>query len=374
MNGKTIPALDVGTPPVCLDVELNLPDLRRGQGHIVPKPLPDKTFSLEAYLDVVMPTVPIEFLGRSQLLQLEYEPWMPTSLFFDTVHHCFQRHYPLALRPEVLMYLIVHEVATTINLYPNEYRHLFTASHKKIHIEVRHDGLVKGDANSPWYEALELFNVNLREHIPSDLAPSFLPPFSTATQETMAASTVAFMSAVRKFYEFSMTTLCGLPRIRLLGQPEDYTTLRMAAEKLSKPFAKRLGLYFANLLPVLKTMEEQAHGAAVDAEFWKSLYRYNSESGGDEVFNGWISTFVNYVQVGDKIEQKRPQLFQWSMDDDLIGIDIGSVPAQVSVAPFEWHYFDEEVLPMQFVGGVLGIDNVDGYATPALSYAVAYAA
>ena len=382
MVGKSTPVVDVETPAVCLDIQLDLQDYGRfSHGQlVVPQPLPDQTCLVSDYLGVVMPNVRIECLGRPSMLQLrrEYEQLGPTSLFFDTVHHCFQQHYPLALRPEVLMHLIVQEVATTINLYPDDYRHLFTASEKKTRIDVRHDGLVLGNAQSPWHEVLEMFNLNLREHIPSDLAPSFLPPFSTATQETMAASTVAFMSAVQEYYDFHTHTMCGLPQVRLLGEAGDYTKLREAAENLSKHFAKHLGRYFSVLLPILRTIEQQAQGGPLDKQFWKSLYQFSSESGAD-VFNyiqiAPSAAYRDEPATAGKIEQKADELFDWSPEAQhfVPGINVGSVPSQVSVAPFQWHYFDQ-VLPMQFVGGVLGIDNVDGYATPALSYAVAHTA
>ena len=53
----------------------------------------------------------------------------------------------------------------------------------------------------------------------------------------------------------------------------------------------------------------------------------------------------------------------------LKGLDLGSVPAHVSVAPFTWHYYGEEK-KMLFAGGVLGVDDFEGSIMPSLSYAV----
>ena len=360
--------------PVCLDVNVPL--------RVEPNPLPDKTISINSYLSNIIPNTPIEYLGRSELLDLSKSRFpmpMVSSLFFHTVHHCFQNHYPLALRPEVLMYLIVNEVATTVNLYPKDYRHLFSTSKEKVRIDIRNDALRKGDPNNSWDEVLKDFSLKLGEHVPGDLMPNFLPRFSTTTPETEAATIVAFMSAVREFYDFRLYTLCGLPKIRLLGRAEDYTKLRESAERLAEPFQKHLNSYFTHLLPVLKKLEQQALGEAIDDQFWSSLYEFNSQSGGD-TFNGWISTFINYVKASPELsgrknreasfEQKDNELFDWEkMSERKVGISTQSIPPQISIAPFTWHYLKEE-LPMQFVGGVLGIDNVDGYATPAMSYAV----
>jgi len=95
MVGKSTPVVDVETPAVCLDIQLDLQDYGRfSHGQlVVPQPLPDQTCLVSDYLGVVMPNVRIECLGRPSMLQLrrEYEQLGPTSLFFDTVHHCFQR-------------------------------------------------------------------------------------------------------------------------------------------------------------------------------------------------------------------------------------------------------------------------------------------
>ena len=190
------------------------------------------------------------------------------------------------------------------------------------------------------------------------------------------------MSAVREYYDYHTHTLCGLPEIRLLGNIEDYQRLRESAERLAENFQVHLGPYFTNLIPVLKELEQQALGREIDKQFWSSLYKFSSESGTDS-FNGWISAFINYIQTApQKARDERPakpgiirvkdaSVFDWKKEPNFQnrGIDLGSVPAQISFAPFTWHYLGKQHL-MNFVGGVLGIDDVDGYATPALSFAV----
>ncbi|KKP67337.1 MAG: hypothetical protein UR66_C0004G0085 [Candidatus Moranbacteria bacterium GW2011_GWE1_35_17] len=379
MQTNTLPI----TVSVCLDVKLNLKRHSDDSAYINPNPLSEEMKPTAEYLATVMPGAKIEYLGRPNFCY----PWgvyYPTSLFFLSVHQCFKDHCPLALRPEVLMYLIVNEVATTVNLHPEHYRHLFSTSNEKVRIDIRNDALRKGNPNSPWHQVLEQFDIKLRDHVPSNLMPNFLPLFSTSTSETNATTMVAFMSTVRKFYDFHTKTMCGLPRVRLLGEAADYSKLCESAERLSSSFQDHLGSYFNSLLPVLRKIEQQASGEPLDTQFWSSLYKFNSESGTD-LFNGWIAAFVNYVQTAPQeaygnrpadagtIHPKHETLYDWEKEPNFrnYGIAVGSIPTQISVAPFIWHYFEEE-LPMQFVGGVLGVDNVDGYATPSLSYAVVH--
>ena len=153
-----------------------------------------------------------------------------------------------------------------------------------------------------------------------------------------------------------------------------------AARELAKLFGKHLGLYFQHLLPVLETLAEQAAGAPIDDLFWKSIYKFNSRSGGSR-FNGWITAFLNYIQTPEfdngfdsskgGLVQKDERLFDWNPEEriSMPGLSIGSVPSHVSAVPFVWNYFETEI-PMTFIGGVLGIDVEDGYLTPVLSFGV----
>lgn len=209
------------------------------------------------------------------------------------------------------------------------------------------------------------FNAGLREKVPAGIMEHMLPGFSTATAESDAASMVAFMDAASPFYDYRVHTLCGIPEIRLLGAPEDWKKLKTAAAMLAEPFAKHLGPYFENLLPVLSTLADQANGAHQDNEFWTSIYKWESESGGPK-FNGWIAAFLYYVQEDGKLGVKHDRHFNWKKS---YGLPSGCAPAHVSSVPFIWNYLGAD-LPMQFVGGVLGLDVEDGYLTPALSYGV----
>ena len=359
---------------------------RREVGFVQTVPAFDCKSSMEAMVGAVLPGHTIEHLGRGTIALRRSGPtFQATSLFFQAVHQCFEAHHPLVLRPEVLMHLIVHEVATTVNRYTDEFRHLFTGSAQKERIDVRHDGLVHRDPNSPWDEAIRSFEPELQKVVPAGIMEHMLPGFSTETPITRAASLVAFMDAAQKFYDYHTHTMCGIPEIRLLGTPEDYRRIMVAAQQLSERFESRLGTYFHHLLPVLHTLYQQANGAPVDEHFWSSIYKFKSSSGTDR-FNGWLSAFVNYVQqpeiAGGRYQkaqtgglvEKSENAYEWDQIAEkafgMPGIDLGSVPSHISTAPFTWHYLGVREFPMLFVGGVLNVEVVDGALMPGLSYAV----
>lgn len=374
--------------PVCRNINLRIENIdhygmRRGS-FVAPVAVSSAVHPVPEFLNLVFPGTKIEHVGRAKMVRLGYQV-SPSSLFFQAVHKAFSDHHPFALRPEVLMYLITSTVAETVRRYPEEYRGLFTTSDTKQLIKIDHNGLVRGDPSSPWHEVFPLFNVKLREKVPAGIMNHMLPRFSTSTSETDAVSMVSFMDAASRFFDYETHTLCGIPQIRLLGTPEDWEKLKTSAAMLAEMFSKHLSLYFQHLLPVLATLATQANGAPQDDEFWKSIYKFRSESG-TATFNGWITVFLNYIQTPEvkgeqyikaskgELVQKADDLFNWRDQGDakrwgMKGLPSGCAPSHVSTVPFIWNYYGTKI-DMVFAGGVLGVDNEDGYLTPALSYAV----
>ncbi len=327
------------------------------------------------FLTTLLPGKTVEHVGRETYFGTDRP--QPTSMFFTAVHECFSRHFALTLRPELLMQLIACEVATTVKLYPDEYRHLFTTVKDRTSIKVLHDGLLPGNKNSPWNEAIALFEVPLRERVPSSIIDQLLPPFSTATSESRTASMIAFMDAASPFYEYRVCTMCGIPRVNLAGTPDDYRALYSSAQSLSTLFAKHLGRYFEHLLPVLKKLADQAAGDTVDTDFWSSIYKYKAASNSNN-FNGWLTTLVNYVTNDRNGSQggliaKNDNAYDWEASSPSMfgipGLTLGSVPSQVSVVPFVWSVMGGE-RNMLFAGGPLGVEVVNDSLMPILSYAV----
>jgi hypothetical protein len=92
---------------------------------------------------------------------------------------------------------------------------------------------------------------------------------------------------------------------------------------------------------------------------------FGSRGTGSSSIYGWLTAFVWYVDG----EPKGAARADWSQH----GIDHSQLPLHVSKVPFLWEYLGE-TLDMQLVGGVLAVDDDEGFLSPGLSYAVVHAA
>ncbi|WP_326846935.1 DUF4419 domain-containing protein [Streptomyces kaniharaensis] len=125
-----------------------------------------------------------------------------------------------------------------------------------------------------------------------------------------------------------MISLCGIPRVRLEGTADDWALLASRVGELAEWF-EPLGPWFAQLRSVLKVVARTAAGRPVDEEFWRSLYKWRSESGGDYV-SGWITAFFAHTQT-----PSGPQLrtgFDWRAQR----FTENAFPSHVSKVPVDW--------------------------------------
>ncbi|WP_051970109.1 DUF4419 domain-containing protein [Kitasatospora azatica] len=277
-----------------------------------------------------------------------------SSLLLRALHLCFCAHLPLSLSPDLLWYTVVHEVATHVRLNSDTYAGLFTDTPgEKQTITVRDDSLLY---EPNWQRSLHLIQQPLRDRIGDDVADLLQPAFSTTTPVDTSATLVALMDVVSPYYDFRWQSLCGIPRIRLEGTAQDWQLLTARVRELEGWF-EGLRPWLRNLRPVLTTIVATASGEPVDQDFWRSIYKWRSASGGARV-TGWITAFFAHRYLADG-----PQPVTGDVIQD------GQFPAHLSRVPYKWERPDG-IRSMTFLGGVLGIERDGDWIRPRLGFAV----
>ncbi|AUG76069.1 hypothetical protein CFP65_1159 [Kitasatospora sp. MMS16-BH015] len=313
----------------------------------------------ERFLRALLPG-PVEFQQRSveTLLSTAGEDPEPTvSLLLRAMHLAFAAHLPLSLSPDVLWCTVVQEVAVHVRLNQDACAGLFTDTPgERQTVTVRDDR-----APEDWGRSIRLVEQPLRELIGEDTATLLLPAFSTTTPADAGAALVALMDVVSPYYRFKWRTLCGIPQIRLTGTAEDW---RVLADRIGALQERFTGLHdwLAALGPVLEQMAATAAGQGVDEEFWRSLYKHRSGSGGPSV-TGWINAFFAHRYTDEGPEPKEEFGPGTAAEE--------TFPSHVSTVPFEWET-PAGTFEMVFLGGVLGLTREDGWLTPRLGHAVAH--
>ena len=345
-----------------------------------------------AFLHAILGAKPnLEAVSHESFVHTAASEGISTNMLLSTADLCFQAHLPFGLRPEVLWQTILGQVAIEVKQNPEEYRHLFTSSPDKETLKVRHDGLRMSNPWG-WDQAIGMFREPLAEKVPSDILDLALPDDMTTVGDTETLGClVTFMDAASPFYDYHVSTMCGIPKVALFGTVEDWKNRQGRVSRLAEKFPN-LSTYFQTLDPILAKLTDAAEGAEVEKStmrghawrgpqfqggdrFWNSIYKRDSSSGGDTI-SGWLTAFFAFIRTysnGDTLVRR--DHFNWR-EGGFEGINPSHFPGSASVVDFIWDYFNTEY-EMKFIGGTTAavrIQTGDGeFVTPRLGWAVAHA-
>jgi hypothetical protein len=295
--------------------------------------------------------------------------------FIAAAGAAFASHYPLTLSPDDVWLCLAQGFALHLNQHAEALRDRVVKHAGKAKITVRRDEFVKGSPDNDWPGCFAEFSRAIAAHT-GKLRDLVVADFSTTGPVERAASDIVLMSATRSYFDYELTTLCGIPSITLLGTEEDYRSIRRRVAAFAE---FELGWWTAALNPVLDALIAASRGVA-DTTFWRSFYKRNDGSGGPYV-TGWINTLFPYVdaliyadgKLGRELK-KNPFVENWAKDMNNPfggGPKTSDFTASLSVAPFDWNYLGEK-LPMELLAGFVGVSqDVQSLALrPAIGWAV----
>ena len=212
------------------------------------------------------------------------------NLFLQTLDECFISHIPLNITPDLLWLLVVQGVAQHIKFNAEESESkLLIDNYSKI-IKVREDQLLHD--HSKWKAIpAKIINELKKALVDTSMLNYLTPKFSTTRERDTIAYEIGVMDIFSPYFEYWVTSLCGIPEIYLDGTLEDW-----------ERFEKNLGLlnqyelewWLQHLISIVKKIKETIKGN-IDQQFWKSIYKINEMSGGPYI-TGWIVKFFPYLK------------------------------------------------------------------------------
>lgn len=280
--------------------------------------------------------------------------------FLVAAHRAFADHRPLALSPDMIWQLLVQMAAEEVHAAPDKYRRLF-ADHEQGSrtLEVRRDGFVLGSKQNDWSGVFSELEQRIVSKVPDSPAGDFAHAFSTSTATEIAARQVVLLKAASPYYNYQLSTMCGIPRIEIHGSVDDWRWIRERVAGL-RPF--NMERRVKAMMPVLDECVAAAEGKASPA-FWKSYYKYASESGSSYV-SGWINVF--FVRENDKLlDIVLDPKFSWMAPAEQKS-NYGAVNLPLAISTryyksqgvvdveFVWQYLDQTI-PMRWRAGFMGV-------------------
>lgn len=331
------------------------------------------TFEVDAVEESRYPP-PTQPLGREVRDALWMAPGPETRVvdpegahpLLAAVHRAFAEHRPLVLSPDVVWLTLAQGVAQHVRLNSEALRSRL----------VRHEGrktlLVQVEALPTDGPAIQSVVSAFREQLRGELGPG-LPrllscDFSTSTDIERLAGDVVLMDTFSAYFDYVLACVCGIPRITLLGTPEDWRSIRRRIDVIAE---LDLGWWTASLVPIADEWVRTAEGQP-DIGFWREIYKPRKSYGWDRI-TGWIARLFPYIGGAGRFDERNPLLAQphaelmaslkeedesrWYSGPGLI---LDKVPAGLSSVPLEVKdYVRDARETWALEAGVLAVE-VDG--------------
>ncbi len=275
----------------------------------------------------------------------------------------FEQHKRLVLSPDIIWLAIVQQLAIHVNNNSEDLRKEFVNFEGKKSILIERDFFRMG-ADNPWENVFPEFTDRIKEYIGESNYNTIIGNFSTTDATAKVAFEISMMDVVKSYFDYGMSTMCGIPEITLEGTTEDWKLILKKARELSK---YKLDWWLESLIPVLEQFVAASEDN-IDSEFWKSFFKLDGGSGGPYI-NGYINQFFPYVKGGYKEENTLVKNRYINAKSSGWGLTTSMFPSGIASVPFIWLYFEEK-FPMGFVSGFIGMERTDKNIKPNIGWGV----
>lgn len=232
----------------------------------------------------------------------------------------YNNHLPLELSVDDIWTLIAYGVAQHLGAdnYTSEYYRKVFVDHegrKELSISGDQFGLQPGNlaANKLGYpKAIEEFSRLIKNNTRTNVAEIMSTPFSTTGPIEQTVFNCMLMDAMKNYFSYKITFLCGIPDITLHGTTADWSSVVDRIEKLKKIFPDfewYLNRVKTNVLIMLDTVS----GNKIDLNWWNTMiFDVPLGSGSDRKFTGWLGDFFPY-QYSSKNKERRKNLGKFNV-------------------------------------------------------------
>jgi hypothetical protein len=241
----------------------------------------------------------------------------------------YNGHHELVLRPDDVWQAVLTQFSFYVQAHAEQLRDRFVDFGGKRGLEIVAGGtLFTADfGNLARRMVDEQIVANIRD--PS-VAEWLLPAFTTTEVKDRIVASVSIMATLQAYFDYKFSLLCGLPRVTLLGTPQDWRLLRAKIDRLPEfdVEAGRLTSWHALLAPVLDEFVRSADGEP-QISFWDRVCSHEGGGSGPTYLSGWITVFAVFTDKGEW-QGDRAGGGEWPrVDTQDLPVGVTSVPVLV---------------------------------------------
>jgi hypothetical protein len=164
------------------------------------------------------------------------------------VYEAYSQHHHLTILPEDIWLCILTQLNFHINAHAENLHSSFVSHKGQKQLVVTDVGKIENvDVGRLAMQVTKAMDECL---VDKDLYSWIMPSFSTTTPTDTVTAAIIMMGSMQKYFRYTMSLICGIPSVTLLGEKADWFALRRRIDKLPQFGAEPA--HFARLLtPIL---------------------------------------------------------------------------------------------------------------------------
>ena len=237
--------------------------------------------------------------------------------FVHTVLECYNQHRALTIRPDDVWIAILTQFSCFVGGNAEALRSLFVLHDDKKELSMKVGPM---DWGLIVQKLVKNMNNQIQENvIDPELRQWIIPAFSTTNDNDRLVAGMVMMATVKEYFSFRVILICGIPRVTLEGEKDDWVYLLNRIEKL-KEFGPQTTAWYRLLHPILSRFVEafDKPNSHKNLEFWSKVAHYEPYGSGSTWLSGWITAFMAFDEKGQwKGDSQHDVSFPLSCDTQL---------------------------------------------------------
>ncbi|KAJ6545430.1 hypothetical protein B0H19DRAFT_1075743 [Mycena capillaripes] len=217
-----------------------------------------------------------------------------TNGFVDTVISAYNNHYALVIRPDDVWLAIISQFSFYVNANAELMRANFVAHEGKKKLNIF--GTWPPDFGALAREMGEMIHKNV---VDATLREWILPKFSTTTITDTTVGSILMMGTMKRYFDYEEDVECGIPRMTLDGEREDWELVLHRLKKL-KEYGLQTIAWYHLLVPVISRFVKAFDdpNSPENLDFWQRIVTDEEECCGSHEWSGWITAFCVFSTDG----------------------------------------------------------------------------
>ncbi|GAM21964.1 hypothetical protein SAMD00019534_051390 [Acytostelium subglobosum LB1] len=272
--------------------------------------------------------------------------------FICSAIDAYNEHMHLVIRPDDVWLALMNQFSFYLNANSETLRSKFVSFDGKKTLELKWQGSM---SNAHYDQIAGAMTDQIANNIKDPSVREWvLPGFTATTNSDRVVGAFVLMAAMKNYFDYRINFLCGLPKVTIMGSPEDWRMLRQKAERLVEfdvP-AKLMHQWCQLLLPVLDQFVMAAEQKP-NTDWWSRIAHSTRGSGARKI-TGWITVFMPFTEKGEwRGDQREHNSLINMVYTSWLSLDLNDIPRGHIFCPLQINDNGTEYLTDIYAGHII---------------------